>query len=111
MISGKTTPDRAAREALTDLQAAGFGTMAAIGSAFAEAMNEIGSEAVRFMARRLEADMETRRRILSCTDVHDLRAVQADFVRTSLDQYSEETGRMLEIGDKLMKTAAARGAG
>lgn len=104
----KPVTDLSATAAMSDLQAAGFGTMAAMGTVFAEAMNEIGTEAVRFMARRLEQDMETRARIFSCTDIEDLRAMQTEFVRTSLESYSAETGRMLEISDRLMTTAVAR---
>lgn len=105
------TPDTAALDALTDLQAAGFGTLAAMGSAFAGAMNEIGSEAVGFMARRLEHDLETQRRIFACTDIEALRAVQVEFVQRSLTQYSEETGRLFDISDRMVKTAIDRGRG
>ncbi|MEL6643859.1 MAG: phasin family protein [Pseudomonadota bacterium] len=104
----KTGPDTAALDALTDLQAAGFGTLAAMGSAFAGALNEMGSEAVGFMARRLEHDLETQRRIFACTDLDALRAVQVEFVERSLAQYSDETGRLLEIGDRMVKTAVER---
>ncbi|MEM6391016.1 MAG: phasin family protein [Pseudomonadota bacterium] len=97
-----------ALDALTDLQAAGFGTLAAMGSAFADALNEMSSEAVGFMARRLEEDLDTQRRIFACTSMEDLQAVQSDFLRTAMARYSEETGRIMAIGDRLVRTAAER---
>lgn len=106
--AGMIDPEEDAIEALRAFQDGGGAAIAAFITAMTRAWGEIGAEAASFMARRLEQDAEMQRRFLQCKDLDQLRHVQAEFVQRALDQYTEETGRMVAIGDRLMRAAAGR---
>lgn len=56
---------------------------------------EMGTEAMRFVADRLKSDADTQQALLNCKSIEDLQAVQADFFRKTMDQYSTESVRMM----------------
>ena len=84
-----------------EIFAAAFGPWGQIGAAWAESLSGLGAEAMRFLAERVAADVELQRRLLTATSIEDLRHVQAEFLQRAIDQYVAETGRMVEIGEKL----------
>jgi hypothetical protein len=62
---------------------------------------DIGSEFQDFLAERIREDVKTQHRILHCTNPADLHKIQAEFVQKAIEDYSAETGRMLEIGKRI----------
>ena len=98
--SSKDTGKRAASRTsafLPDLQASGIGTAEAFGAAWMERMGSLGAEWLRFVAERLQADMETQHDLLRCKNIEDVQRVQAGFFEKAVDQYREETGRIIDI--------------
>lgn len=100
--------ETAALDAMAHLQKAGFGSLAWLGTAWVETMSEAGSEWMTFLAERMREDVKTQHQILHCRDMSELQKIQLDFMKTAMDQYTAETGKMLEIGNSLMDAMRRR---
>ncbi len=111
----KTEPGNAdqvpqGKEALSDLaalQAFGFNNVTSFGTAWVETLGDMGSEVLSFVADRIKEDVKTQHEILHCDDMSELQEIQARFVKKAIDQYTAETGKLIEmsqqffpIGDK-----------
>lgn len=88
-----------ADKATHDIFAAAFGPWGQVGAVWAEAMSGLGTEVMRFMAERVQEDVATQARLLQATSLDEVRHIQAEFVQKAIDQYTAETGRMVEIGE------------
>ncbi len=77
----------------------------AAGMTALQAWADIGSEIARFVADRMQKDIEAQRALLACTTPEAMRQVQADFVAAAQAQYAAQTQRMLD----LMRQAAVGG--
>ncbi|MFD1343922.1 phasin family protein [Litorisediminicola beolgyonensis] len=84
------------------LQAYGFNTVAGMSVAWAEALSEMGSEVLSFVAHRIKEDVKTQHQILHCRDVGELQKIQAEFLQTAIDQYRAETGKLFELSRDLL---------
>ncbi len=104
--AGMIDPEQGMLDAWRDLQSSGMGSLAAFAAAAAREWGAIGSEAIAFLTRRLEDDLTTQQKLLHAASPEEFRHIQAEFVQRAMDQYAEETGRMLEIGDRLLHAAA-----
>jgi hypothetical protein len=89
------------------LQVYGFNTVNSMGLAWVEALSSMGSEVLSFVADRIKEDVKTQHQILHCKDIGDLRRIQADFINTAIEQYSSETGKLVEMGRDLIPTPEA----
>ncbi len=96
----KSTPSAQdpARNALTALQDAGFGNMVGMSAAWAETLSDMSAEVLSFMAERIKEDVHTQHEILHCKDVSELQHIQSRFVQKAMDQYQDETGKLVEMG-------------
>lgn len=88
------------------LQAFGFKTMAGMGVAWVEALSDMGSEVLSFVADRIKEDVKTQHKMLHCKDMGELQQIQAEFVQKAIDQYREETGKLVEMSREMVKPAA-----
>jgi len=88
----------AALNAMADLQKMGFGSLNWMGTAWLENMRDLGSELMSFMADRIKEDVKTQHAILHCKDGEEMRIIQTDFMRKAVDQYTQETGKLVEMG-------------
>lgn len=98
--AGKAEQIAKGKEALSDLaalQAFGFNNMTSFGTAWVEALGEMGSEVLSFVADRIKEDVKTQHEILHCDDMAKLQDIQARFVKKAVDQYSAETGKLIEM--------------
>jgi hypothetical protein len=84
-----------------EMLAAAFGPWGQVGVAWAEAMSGLGSEAVRFLAERVQEDVALPQRLLHAGSIEEARHIQAQFFQTAIDQYTAETGRMVELSDEM----------
>jgi hypothetical protein len=105
----KTESPTGAKPAL----AAAPGSPIVIGGAAMQAWMEMGSEVVRFVWDRLQQDLQTQQDMLACTNLDDMRSVQARFFRAAQDQYAAEARILLTMIAKaspagLVAAAAAR---
>lgn len=92
-----TTSDANVFGVMRDLQTAGFGSATMMGTAWVEAMSDLGSEFLSFIADRVKEDVQTQHQILHAKDVTEVQNIQAKFIQKAVDQYSAETGKMVEL--------------
>lgn len=88
-------------KAMVDLQNAGFGSTSWMGAAWLEAMNDIGSEVVKFVANRIQEDVKAQQRIMQCKDASELQQAQAEFLQKAIEQYTAETGKLVKMSTEL----------
>ena len=95
----KSTDDaaRSATEAFAALQEMGLGNMMGIGTAWLEAMSDMGAEVIGFVADRIKEDVKTQHEILHCKDAAELQRIQARFFEKAVKQYQDETGKLVEM--------------
>ena len=100
--SSKTTEDAAksVQDAMTQLQKMGFDSMSWMGTDWMERMSDLGSEVLQFIADRVQQDVDLQHRLLHCRDVNELQKIQAEFVQTAINRYTEETGKLIEMSTK-----------
>lgn len=97
------TPDAdAALSGLSQLQDAGFGQMLGMSSAWMEALTDMGAEVIAFMADRIKEDVKTQHEIMHCKNVTELQHIQAQFIQNAIDQYREETGKLVEMSSSAL---------
>lgn len=84
-------------DVMAELQKAGFGNMMGMGTAWMEAVSDMGAEVVSFVANRIQEDVKTQHKILHCKDFTELQQIQAEFFQKALDQYQAETGKLVEM--------------
>jgi hypothetical protein len=83
--------------------------MAAIVSAnpvLAKAWTDMMSESARFMAERLETDIETQKALMACRTPAALMEVQSAFLNTAVQQYADQAARMFEMTIKASRDVA-----
>lgn len=90
---------------IATLQAFGFNAMTDMGVAWVEAVSDMGSEVVTFVADRIKEDVKTQHRMMHCRDMGELQQIQAEFMQKAIDQYRAETGKLVEMSRDLMRTA------
>lgn len=83
------------------LQEFGFRQMSSMGIAWVEAFSELGSEVMSFVAERIKEDVKTQHQILHCKNVTELQHIQAEFVQKAIDQYTAETGKLVQMSHDL----------
>lgn len=96
-------PEGSPFEAMAKLTAASMGPFGQVGMAWFEAMSDVSSEFLRFVSKRVEEDVATQHRLLHCTSAEELRHIQAEFVQKAIDDYTAETGRMVEMNADAMQ--------
>lgn len=84
---------------------AGFRTMNGFAAAMMEGWSDVGAEFMTFLAARIREDVKTQHRMLHAKDVEELSRIQADFVQNAVEQYAAETGKMIDLGQKITKRA------
>ena len=67
-----------------------------------EALSDIGSEYMEFLAERVREDVRVQHALLHCKDVDGLRKIQESFLRTAADQYSAQAGRMTALTNEFL---------
>ena len=96
---------------LTALQTFGFNNMTSFGTAWVEALGEMGSEVVSFVADRIKEDVRTQHEILHCDDMAELQRIQARFMKKAIEQYTAETGKLLEMSHQFFPKSDKEGGG
>ncbi len=78
-----------------------------------DSWQEIATEWGRFVTDRLQKDIETQRAMLDCRSPSELMKVQTEFYQTAIQQYSEETMRLMQMmseaaGKTMSSTTSSR---
>ncbi len=69
-----------------ELQKAGLGSLAWLGTTWIEQMGALGSEVMDFLARRAREDARVQHEILHCRSLPQLQAIQARFLETAIER-------------------------
>ncbi|MEM8656376.1 MAG: phasin family protein [Pseudomonadota bacterium] len=103
--SKDTTPDRSHPmiDAMTQWQTAGLGALNWFGAPTIERMSDMGAEWMSFVADRVREDVALQHSLLHAKTPADVQKVQMTFLQTALDQYTAETGKMIELSSKLFE--------
>jgi hypothetical protein len=60
-------------------------------------LTEMQKEIAEFVSERIRQDLETQQDLLRCRTLDDVREVQSRFFRTTLDQYSTEATKLMQL--------------
>ncbi len=82
-------------------QITGLDPLSWMGTAWIEAMSDLGSELASFVAERIREDVKTQHEILHCKSVAEMQAIQAAFMERAYVQYTVETGKLIEKSTSL----------
>lgn len=93
---------------LATLQSLGFNQMNHFGTAWLEALSDMGSEVVNFVADRIKEDVKTQHEILHCEDLAELQEIQGRFVQKAIDQYTSETGKLVEMSHNFLQSQESK---
>ena len=100
---GKPKETRAAED---NSASAVTAAMMAINPVGTKAWLDITSEGTRFMMKRLQQDLETQEAMLKCKNPMELLEVQSEFIKTAMEQYTDEVTRLCSAMSKTMKETA-----
>jgi hypothetical protein len=75
------------------------------GTSILTGMSEIQKEIAGFVSERIRQDLETQRELFACRTIDDVREVQSRFLRTTIDQYSAETSKLMQLGAEVFARA------
>ncbi len=95
-------PVATGRAFLQQIEDAGLGQMQGMGTAWFEAMADLNSEVVSFVAERIKEDVKTQHELLHCTSVEEFQKAQTAFLEKAFKQYTEETGKLVKMGLDMM---------
>lgn len=103
----RQTPETAnsVADALAQMQKFGLQSMSWMGADWVEKMSDLGSEALSFLSERVKEDVELQHKLLHCKDIKEVQHLQAEFLQKAINQYAEETGKMIEMGAAMIPTA------
>ena len=60
-------------------------------------VTEMQKEIAGFVSERIHQDLETQQELLRCRTFDEVREVQSRFFRTTLDQYSAEATKLMQL--------------
>ena len=108
--SENTTANPEPVNTMAALQQAGLGNMMGMSTAWLQAINGLNAEVTSFLSERIKQDVKTQQKILNCKDLGELSDIQREFIQTAIDQYTAETGKLLELGTSVFSGALKGGA-
>lgn len=103
----KSDPQASMADAISEFQRMGLTSLNWMGSEWMERMGDMSSELLEFMAARVREDVKFQHKILNCKDPSELQHAQAEFIQTAIDQYTAETGKIVEMSADLWKPPAS----
>ncbi len=83
---------------LQQFEDAGLGPMRWMGTSWLEAMADLNSEVVSFLADRIREDVKTQHELLHCKSAEELQKAQFAFLEKAHQQYTAETGKLVKMG-------------
>ena len=64
-------------------------------------VTEMQKEVAGFVSGRIRQDLETQQELLRCRTLDEVREVQSRFFRTTLDQYSAEATKLMQLSTEV----------
>jgi hypothetical protein len=96
-VKPDATPQEAAMADITQLQEQSLKALTGMNTAWLEALSDMGSEVMTFVAARIEEDVKAQHRMLHCRDAAELQKIQAEFIQKAINQYADESGKLAEM--------------
>lgn len=84
-------------ELVQQMEQVALGPLRWLGTNWIEAMAELNSEVVSFVAERIKEDVKTQHKILHCKNAAEVREAQLEFLEKAYAQYTEETGKLIKM--------------
>ena len=72
-----------------------------LGPAWLGNLAHLGFEITSFVADRIQKDIKTQHALMHCKTLAEVQHVQARFLQEAFDQYHAETGRLVEMANKM----------
>lgn len=94
---GKPKKTQASTEIETPITTA---AMMAINPVVTKAWLDVMTESSRFVADRLQRDLETQKAMLACKSPAELLQIQSEFFQTAMEQYTNEAVRLYKMMSK-----------
>ncbi|KIC49059.1 phasin family protein [Tateyamaria sp. ANG-S1] len=91
-------------DAMANWQAAGLGALNWFGPSTIERMGDMGAEWMTFVAERVREDVALQHGLLHAKSPAEVQQLQMRFLQKAMDQYTAETGKMIEMSSKLFDT-------
>ena len=85
---------------------AGLGTLRWVCAVWLDAMADMNTEVVNFVAKRIKEDVKTQRELLHCTSLEDVQHAQLTYLNTAYHHYTDETGKLVKMGLDLLPPSA-----
>ncbi|MBM7066457.1 phasin family protein [Actibacterium sp. 188UL27-1] len=105
-MAGQTKEDHSPTQtmlsAFQDMQKAGLGPAAWMGTTWMQHMSSLGSEWLTFVSERIQEDVKTQHALLHCKDLATAQHVQMQFLQKAIDDYQAETGKIVEMNTQIM---------
>jgi hypothetical protein len=80
--------------------------MMAINPVGTKAWLDMTSEGRRFIMKRLQQDLETQEAMLKCKNPMELLEVQSEYIKTAMEQYTDEVTRLCNAMFRATKETA-----
>ena len=90
---------------IKQIEDAGLGPMRWMSTNWIEAMAELNSEVVSFVADRIREDVQAQHEILHCKSLQDLQKTQMNFLEKAYEQYTSETGKLIKMSMDILPGA------
>ena len=89
-------------QTLTDAQTAGLGSLSWLGTKWVETISDVGAEWLSFVADRVKEDVRTQHQLLHAKNLGEIQHIQAQFLQKAMDDYRDETGKIVEFCSQAM---------
>ncbi len=80
------------------MQDAGFNAKPGFGTAWFEAISNMGTEMLDFVAERVKNDVQTQHNLLHAKDISEVQHIQAQFFQKAMDDYAAEMAKLMDMG-------------
>lgn len=87
---------------LTEAQNAGLGSLSWLGTKWVETISDVGAEWLSFVADRVKEDVKMQHQLLHARTIGEVQHLQAQFLQKAMDDYRDETGKIVEFCSKAM---------
>lgn len=89
-------------QTLANAQTAGLGSLSWLGTKWVETMSDVGAEWLSFIAERVKEDVKTQHELLHAKNIGEVQHIQAQFLQKAMDDYRDETGKIVEFCSQAM---------
>lgn len=98
---GGDDPMAQMQEMMTQWQGMGLGGMNAMSTGWMEAMSDMGRQWLQFVSDRVAKDVDFQQRMLQAKSPQDVQKIQTEFMQAAVEDYTRETGKMVELSRKV----------